>query len=267
MDRVAEAIRAVSAEVIEPRFGTLAAGDVRDKAPGEVVTAADEEAERLLTRRLTALVDAPVVGEEAVAADPARLGALGAGRAWLVDPLDGTANFVAGSPDWAVMVALLQQGETVASWIWRPADGAMYRAEWGGGAERDGRPLRVPAHDGDASPDPKRLRGAVLTRFLDPAQRAHVARRATGFAAVTPGAMCAGVDYPAVAERAQDFVAFHRTLPWDHAPGVLLVQEAGGVAARPDGRPYRPGEDGVGLLAATGPAVWETVRAGLLPGA
>lgn len=265
MDRVAEAIRDVTAEALEPRFGSLAADQVRDKAPGEVVTAADEEAERLLTRRLAALLDGPVVGEEAVAADPGRLAAIGAERAWLVDPLDGTANFVAGSPDWAVMVALLERGETVAAWIWRPVDGALYRAERSGGAERNGRPLRVPARHGDPTADPGRLRGAVLSRFLEPAERAHVERRSARFAAVTAGRMCAGVDHPLVAEGGQDFVAFRRTLPWDHAPGVLLVQEAGGVAGRPDGRPYRPGDDGVGLLAAVSAPVWETVREHLLP--
>ena len=283
MDRVADAIREVSAEAVEPRFGSLTAGQVRDKAPGEVVTAADEEAERLLTRRLRALLEAPVVGEEAVTADPGRMAGLGAERAWVVDPLDGTANFVAGSPDWAVMVALLARGETVAAWIWRPVDGVMYRAERGGGAERAGPGratdrLRLPsgADSAGAGADPGRLRGAVeradpadlrgavLSRFLTPAQRAHVERRSAAFGAVTAGRMCAGVDHPLVAEAAQDFVAFHRTLPWDHAPGVLLVQEAGGVASRLDGTPYRPGDDRSGLLAAVGAPVWETVRSRLL---
>lgn len=81
--------------MIEPRFAALASMDVRAKAVGELVTVADVEAEGLLTRRLTDLLPgALVVGEEACAADPTLLEGLGAAQAWLVDPLDGTANFV-----------------------------------------------------------------------------------------------------------------------------------------------------------------------------
>jgi fructose-1,6-bisphosphatase/inositol monophosphatase family enzyme len=73
------------------------------------------------------------------------------------------------------------------------------------------------------------------------------------------------VDYPRLVDGAQDFVLFHRTLPWDHAPGTLLLREAGGVARRPDGSRYRPADDGLGLLNAADEACWDTVRALLLP--
>jgi fructose-1,6-bisphosphatase/inositol monophosphatase family enzyme len=102
-------------------------GDVRSKYPGEVVSVADEEAETLLLARLASQwPQAPVVGEEARSKRPGLMGLLASERAWLVDPLDGTANFVAGSPDWAVMVALIEHGMTVASWIWQPVDQLMY---------------------------------------------------------------------------------------------------------------------------------------------
>jgi fructose-1,6-bisphosphatase/inositol monophosphatase family enzyme len=113
-DAVADLVREVSAEVIEPRFRLLTEGETRLKEPGEPVTVADEEAEALLTRRLGELLPGvPVVGEEACAADPALRAMLAGERAWLVDPLDGTANFIAGRPDWAVMVALVEYGETL----------------------------------------------------------------------------------------------------------------------------------------------------------
>jgi hypothetical protein len=63
----------------------------------------------------------------------------------LVDPLDGTANFIAGSSQWAVMVALLQGNETTAAWIWQPAADAMYQAQAGAGAERNGRRIVPPS--------------------------------------------------------------------------------------------------------------------------
>lgn len=136
--RVGEVLRETSAEVIEPRFAALSSMDVRSKAVGELVTVADVEAERLLARRLTDLLRAAVVGEEACAGDPTLLAGLGSARAWLVDPLDGTTNFVEGNPDWAVMVALCVRGRTVASWIWQPTSQTMYIAEAGSGATRNG---------------------------------------------------------------------------------------------------------------------------------
>ncbi len=114
--------------------------------------------------------------------------------------------------------------------------------------------------------EPGALRGAVLTRFLPTSVSATVDAGRDRFDTVTPGRRCAGVDYPAVVDDGQDFVLFWRTLPWDHAPGVLLLQEAGGVALRPDASPYRPADTRPGLLVAAGRSTWDTVRAALLPG-
>ena len=261
-DRVSDALRETSAEVIEPRFAALSPADVRSKAAGELVTIADIEAEELLTRMLTGLLPgALVVGEEACATDPTLLEGLGAAQAWLVDSLDGTANFVEGSDDWAVMVALCEEGRTVASWIWQPTSETMYTAEAGCGAARNGVSLGVTPRP----VDPGGLRGAVLTRFLPAGVSATIDGRRDRFDTVTSGRRCAGVDYPAVVDGEQDFVLFWRTLPWDHAPGVLLLQEAGGVALRPDASAYRPGDTRPGLLAAVDRSCWDTVSAILLP--
>lgn len=262
IDDVTDILREAAETVVLPRFRALGERDVAEKAPGEVVTVADREAEELISRRLRGLRDLPVVGEEATAADPKLTDALReAPAAWLVDPLDGTSNFVAGHTDFAVMAALVRSGETVASWIVQPVSGRAYVAEQGAGAWRDGEQVRREP----APADPARMHGAALTRFLAPEARAHVQAAAPRFGALGPGVSCAGVDYPRLVDGEEDFVLFHRTLPWDHAPGTLLLREAGGTARRPDGTPYRPADDGVGLLNAADPACWETVRALLLP--
>lgn len=84
--------------------GVVVDGGALQGGRGELVTGADVEAERLLTRRWTDLLPAAVVGQEACVKDPTLLTELGSARAWLVDPVDGTTNFVEGNPDWAVMV-------------------------------------------------------------------------------------------------------------------------------------------------------------------
>ena len=261
IDTVTEILREAADTAILPRFRALAAGDVTEKSPGEVVTVADREAEELITRRLRDVLDAPVVGEEATADNPGLLDALRkAPAAWLVDPLDGTANFVAGRPEFAVMAALVRQGETVASWIVQPSSAQSHTAEKGSGAWRNGVRLRRPA----APTDPASLRGAALTRFLPPALRAQVETAGTRFAVLGPGTKSAGVDYPRLALGEGDFLLYQRTLPWDHAPGALLLTEAGGTVQRPDGTPYRPDQPGTGLLAAADPACWHTVHGILL---
>ena len=138
----------------------------------------------------------------------------------------------------------------------------MYTAEAGGGATRNGVAVTVtPRAQGPAG-----LRGAVLSRFLPARVSAAVNYGRDRFGAVTAGRRCAGVDYPAVVDGGQDFVLFWRTLPWDHAPGALLLQEAGGVALRPDASFYRPTDTAEGLLAAADASTWDTVHAGLLAG-
>jgi fructose-1,6-bisphosphatase/inositol monophosphatase family enzyme len=261
MDEVGRVLREVSAEVIEPRFEALRDGDVRFKSPGEIVTVADEESERLITLRLAQLVpEAVMVGEERFSGGPGLADSLRNDLVWLVDPLDGTANFVAGSSEWAVMVALLRNGTTSAAWIWQPVAGNMYQAERGSGTTRNGRPV-VRGRPSAAAAD---LRGSVLTRFLDEATRDRVEENRHRFAAITPGTSSAGIDYPLLVDGGQDFVMFWRTLPWDHAPGALLVEESGGRVRRLDGDEYAPRQTSSGLLAAANPAAWQEVRNALL---
>jgi 3'-phosphoadenosine 5'-phosphosulfate (PAPS) 3'-phosphatase len=136
IERVAELIVDVSASVIEPRFAATTEADAREKSPGELVTDADEEGERLLTAGLEALwPGVPVVGEERCSSDPTLVDAMRQEWAWLVDPVDGTANFIAGSSQWAVMVSLQHLSETVMSWIWQP--GASPHVPGGARRRRD----------------------------------------------------------------------------------------------------------------------------------
>jgi fructose-1,6-bisphosphatase/inositol monophosphatase family enzyme len=166
-----------------PPAGAAAVGD--PEAHLKVVSRVDREAERLLTDGLAELTPGlPVVGEEAVSADPSLLGALHGDRpVWLVDPLDGTTQFLAGSPDHAIMLALVDRGRTVAAVVHQPQHGGTYTAELGSGTWRDGVRLhRAPADPGDLA----RLRGAVLRRFLPPDARRAVEENEDRFGGLRP---------------------------------------------------------------------------------
>jgi fructose-1,6-bisphosphatase/inositol monophosphatase family enzyme len=257
IDAVTRVLQEAAEVAIAPRFRGLAEAEVFEKSPGQLVTVADREAEDMITPRLQALVDAPVVGEEAATANPRLFSALREAPAvWVVDPLDGTSNFVAGRPEWAVMAALIRDGVTVAGWIVRPADDLVYEGESGSGTWRNGvRVSRAPA-----SPRPTDLRGAAYTRFMDPAARARLRAAAPLFAEFGPGASCTGFDYARLIDGELDFVLFWRTLPWDHAPGTLLVTEAGGSVRQLDETEYRPADTARGLLNAASDDCWYATR-------
>ena len=263
LDQVGDLVREVAATVVLPRFRRLSAAEVRQKAPGDLVTVADHEAERALSRGLSALLpDSVVVGEEAVAADPAVLRRVGSrGAVWIVDPIDGTNNFAAGKTPFTIMVALVRDGEPVASWILDVVGDRLTLAEAGSGAYRDG--VRVKTRTDD--PGAAALRGVVARHYLPPRLRSVAAANAHAFGQVTNGHHCAGYEYPAVATDEQQFAVFWRLLPWDHVPGSLILREAGGTVRHLDGTPYRPTDSERGLLVAPNGDIWCTVRDTLFP--
>jgi fructose-1,6-bisphosphatase/inositol monophosphatase family enzyme len=187
----------------------------------------------------------------------------GTGDVWLVDPVDGTANFAAGRRPFALMIALLTDGEPTAAWVLDPLAGTLAVARAGEGTYLDGRPVRTTG----VPSDPGALRGAAMSRFLPPPARAMVEAGGERLGELLPGQHCAGREYLDVLTGAQQFVLFWRTLPWDHAPGTLLLRAAGGVARRFDGTDYHPADEGHGLLVAANEQVWSEVQAALLGGA
>jgi fructose-1,6-bisphosphatase/inositol monophosphatase family enzyme len=261
-----EVLRAAARAEILPRFRRLGAGDVRQKTgPLDLVTEADEAAERLITadilRRFTGSV---VVGEEAASADPARLALLAdADLAFVVDPIDGTANFAAGLPLFGVMAAAVVRGEVVAAAIHDPigddtalavrGEGAWTETPDGGRSE-----LRV------AAPVPaEQMTGNVSWRYLPEPQRGVVCANLPRLGG-TWDYRCAAHEYRMTAAGHCHFLFFNRLMPWDHAPGWLLHREAGGYSARLDGSDYTPLRTDGGLICAPDRDSWQAVRAALL---
>ncbi|GAA4921675.1 inositol monophosphatase family protein [Actinoplanes utahensis] len=263
LEQVAELVREVAQTIVLPRFRRLADDEVQQKSPGDLVTIADQESERALTRGLTALLPGSlVVGEEAVAADPAVRDRLGAGGAvWIVDPVDGTNNFAAGRTPFCVMVALIRDGVTTAAWILDVVGDHLTVAEAGSGAYRDG--VRVKTRTDD--PGAAALHGVISHKYYPEDLRRQVLGRAGELGGFTAGRHCAGYEYPAVATDEQQFAMFWRILPWDHVPGALIVREAGGVVRHLDGAEHRPTDHQRGLLVAANEEIWHTVHRTLFP--
>ncbi len=263
-DTIAALIRRTAEECILPRFQRLASHEVREKSPGNLVTAADVDAEHMLSRLLAdALPGAAVVGEEAAAHDPAILARLAEHEhVWIIDPVDGTHQFAHGKPEFAVIVALVARGVVRAGWIHDPLRNATVAAEAGAGTWLLGAvagPVRL-----QVAPAPPlgMARGVLLGKLASGARASDVAG-----ARFTVGPISfvrsAGQIYLRLVERRLDYAFFTRALPWDHAAGWLIHAEAGGYGRFLDGAPYSPSRHVGPILYAPDREKWRAI-AGIL---
>lgn len=262
IEALAAILREAAIAEIMPRFRRLDEGMVWQKSEAiDLVTEADEAAEQLITARLRDLAPgAIVIGEEAVAADPDLLDRIaGADLAITVDPVDGTANFAAGLPLFAVMAAVVSRGAVVAGVIYDPMGDDWLVAEEGGGAWLqfpDGRRMRQQF----APPVPLEQMVGVCSPFLLPqAQRQpilsnlHKVRLSASY-------RCAGHEYRMAMGGHLHFLMYGKLMPWDHLPGTMIAREAGAYFARLDGSPYLPTHVAGGLIVTSDEASFHRLR-------
>jgi fructose-1,6-bisphosphatase/inositol monophosphatase family enzyme len=255
--RVADLIRDTAAAELLPRFRNLSKDDIRLKRPGDVVTVADVAAERRLAAGLAKILPGvPVVGEEAVESDPGLLDLIGRSgeMCWIVDPLDGTANFAAGKDTFAVIVCLVLNAATVGAWIYDAPHGHMAVALEGQGVTLDGVPVTGSAPAG--SPD-----GFVGYKVIEAfdTQLPAAERKRLGWVSTL---RCAGAEYLEILSGRAAFSLYRIAKPWDHAAGAMMMAEAGGASVRFDGSPYEPAQPvNAGIISAASQATQTEVRA------
>jgi fructose-1,6-bisphosphatase/inositol monophosphatase family enzyme len=233
---VEQLVRTVADNEIMTWFGRLTAADIVEKAPGDLVTVADRAAEEALSAALCRLVPGSVVvGEEAVGGDPRVLHALaGEAPVWVIDPIDGTHNYANDNPRFATLVALVHRDELLASWTYGPALDVMATARAGAGAYVNGERVQVAAA------------GSGL-RHLDvctPQQKWWTAENRARINAMCRAgvSLCffdtSGLEYIELATGRRSAMVLTWEFPWDHAAGLLLHAEAGGVSMARDGRRF-----------------------------
>jgi myo-inositol-1(or 4)-monophosphatase len=219
MERVIGTVKRVAGEQIMPRYLKVAH---QRKADGSLFTEADLAAQEALARALPEIVPGPVIGEEMSQEEQAQRWAEGQQAVWCVDPIDGTSNFVAGLPFFAVSVALVREGRPVLGVVHNPVAHETFYAEQGRGAFLNGEPLPIRAHvphirNAMAQVDFKRL----PTRLSSALASAPPYSSQRNYGAGT-------LEWCYLAAGRFDLYLHGGQKLWDYAAGALILEEAGG---------------------------------------
>ena len=235
-----ELIAERAGEIVLTFYGEGADMGVREKADASPVTAADEACEAYILAALARLTpDIPVISEEA--AESGELPALGAGeRFWLVDPLDGTKEFISRNGEFTVNIALIEGGRPVAGVVHAPAKGKTWAAAFG----------RATYAEGDTPPREIRARDIPAEGVTVVASRRHgsgeeLDRFLAGYSVKELVSAGSSIKFCLVADSSADvYPRFGRTMEWDTAAGQAVLEAAGGRVDRADGGPLTYGKPG-----------------------
>ena len=177
----------------------------------------------------------------------------------VVDPIDGTANYAAGMPLFATMLALVRGGETVMGIIYDPMGDDWFMAEKGGGAwlrRPDGDTMRLKV----AEPLPlSQMVGTASLAYMPPETRPAILLNSDKLRLLS-NYRCAGHEYRTFVSGHSQFLSYNKLMPWDHLAGALMTEEAGGYVRRADGSIYQPHHTGGGLIAAVDKDSWDLLR-------
>ena len=247
-------LKQASEEIILPRYKRLSDADISTKTSAtDFVTVADREAEAdIIPKLLKMLPGSRCIGEESFAEGRCDMSVLNADYIWTVDPIDGTRNFVAGCEHFCCMVGLIEQGQPLLSWIYRPLIGDAIVAIKNGGVHHylpTGNVLACkPRHLEKKFP---RLQGTLNAMGFDLSIRERVRDKLRGL----PGRFhlgSAGIDALYIALGQSDYLMHSKLTPWDSVPVELTCQELGyHVRLAPDGTPFHWQAKGVLLAAST----------------
>lgn len=226
-------VREIAAAEIMPRFLNV---QTYRKADGSMLSQADLSAQAAFAARLSEIIDAPVLGEEMPADEQQRLWRYADSGLWVLDPIDGTNNFVSGIPHFAVSVAYMRHGRAQLGVVYNPASGECFAAESGQGAFLGERRLQLGGQgrklgEAVAGVDVKRLRSGRLVSSINNFAPFGTLR-------------CMGsstLDWCYLAAGRFDVYVHGGQNLWDYAAGALIFEEAGGLLSTLEGDAFWSG--------------------------
>ncbi|MFM2484609.1 inositol monophosphatase family protein [Celerinatantimonas yamalensis] len=263
LQQLMELIQGVAQPHVLQHYRMLRTQDIQTKTSAtDLVTIVDQRIEQQLTEQLQRYYpQALIIGEEAISRDPYRLDALKhASLAFIIDPIDGTWNFANQLSVFGVIVAVVCHGACEHALLYDPLQNDWQLATRGKGAfyqnaQGEKRPLTVSDRANLAQ-----MSGFVSLFSFNQAMQLHLAPQLAGFARLMAFG-CSFFEYRLLAGGQADFLIARDPKVWDHAAGLLLLQEAGGYSAFSDGEPYYPTRNRGLLLCANSAASWQALMA------
>lgn len=270
-NKLIEITRRAGQEIVMPNFRQLNTADVEEKSSfSDLVTIADKASEAFITEEIHShFPDWEVVGEEAVAEDPSTTNKIGsADICVIIDPIDGTWNYAHGIADFGIILAVIVKGVTRFGLLYDPVNDDWIYANLGEGAyfqrstlaERGTQKIPTqPPLPLKITPEPKleKLAGIMSIHSYVGIRKQEFAIKATRFARINNLPSC-----PAYRQLSQGHFHFsltYKMMPWDHAAGVLIYTETGGVCRQLNGEEYKPTIPDGELLAAQSEEQWRAL--------
>lgn len=245
---------------ILPRYKALKNNEISAKSnPTDLVTLADIEAEVFFEETLPDLIPGSIViGEESVSRNDKSLDALSdkTRTIWVVDPVDGTYNFVHGRENFGIMISLVYNGEAVGGWIYDILNQNMTFTMKGEGVY-DGNNLIKLREQGEPVA-PADMDIFLSPKFFPSSIRDDIKGKSKLFQKSAPIG-CAAHEYLQVLRGVRKACVYCRLKPWDHLPGTLMIYEAGGYVRKWDDNPYTPQDVYGGLIATTSEEYWKSI--------
>lgn len=254
LSQVVALMREVAREEVTPRYLRVAHTHKHD---GSLFTEADAAAQKALVSALPGIIASPVLGEEMTGTEQHAAWEAGENGLWCIDPIDGTSNFVAGIPYFAISVAWLKNGRRELGAVFDPVANECFYAARGQGAFLDGEPLPIRTPVGElrramAGIEPKRLPKDLIARLV--AEPPYASLRNFGASAL---------DWCYTAAGRFDIYVHGKQKLWDYAAGALILEEAGGKLSCLEG-PFDEGEVWErSVVASASPALFDQWQAWL----
>uniref|UniRef100_A6VZR2 Inositol monophosphatase n=1 Tax=Marinomonas sp. (strain MWYL1) TaxID=400668 RepID=A6VZR2_MARMS len=272
-ERLISIVRRAGQEIVMPNFRQLSAADVETKSSlTDLVTIADKASEAFITDEIQqAFPNWEVVGEEAVAEDPSTTDKIGtADTCVIIDPIDGTWNYAHGSPEFGLILAVVVKGVTRFGLLYDPVNDDWIYANLGEGAffqrtamsekgkHQTPAQAPLPLHiNSNVELNLDKLFGIMSVNSYTGQKKQDFALKASRFVRINNLPSCPA--YRQIAQGHFHFSLTYKMLPWDHAAGVLVHTEAGGICRTLDGQEYSPTMLDGEMLAAQSEEQWQAL--------
>ncbi|GAB3485550.1 inositol monophosphatase family protein [Marinomonas epiphytica] len=272
-DELIHIVRRAGQEIVMSKFRQLDLSDVATKSSlSDLVTIADHASEEFISTQIKqSFPNWAIVGEEAVAEDPKTTDLISsADTCVIIDPIDGTWNFAHGLSDFGIILAVVEKGVTQFGLLYDPVNDDWIYSHLGQGAYFQ---RTLPQEKGDTTvnafaqpPKPLTIQAQTELTALAGIMSIHAytgeklkdfALKATHFARINNLPSCPA--YRMLAQGHFHFTLTYKMMPWDHAAGVLIYQEAGGVCRTLDGKEYQPTLLDGEMLAAQSEQQWQAL--------